>query len=696
MNPFKRVQRRDALVSRAYGESGQMAVFIALVFQVLFVFFAMVINIGLIVHDKINLQNSVDLGAYYAAQRQAEMLNEIGHVNYQIRQDYKLLAWRLRVLGNFGRTTHPAFPGSSAAATDVMNPDPAVSQFPGFCISHRYWQESRAVSPNENLCMQTPESVIPQIPSIPVFIDTFGFNSVVSSIIGGYRREFMNACDGKGSWNWLFGANALMGFRKAVAARKSMIRALSTNLSTPIVPDGMRDLRYGAVFDGVYKTIQKNMTQANRSSFGAGQLTVLNGLSLPGCGDEVARYPNWIKEITIDPVLTYTNFLNQGGGGCRTRIESMFRVPSIDVPGNGAIIQAGDSTGELRYYAKNEPNMPGDPLRSSRGFEKNPWCMAYVGVKAVSSPRKPFNPFGTPIQLTARAFASPFGGRIGPWDKKSWAPGADFSTGVMTDPLLVPRTEPGGTTPDRQGRPEFVPNYSRFPGDTLGLRSNAALAATRPALSGALGEGGGALTVTMYNHLPNLPQHVNGIAWNSQNGTRPKLGAAEIAAIAPDLFDITYYSVEADYYGNYYWRSVSPNSPRFNTATLPNQFTDLGADITSPAVQAFSVKDQINLAGPNLEPNAYWMVKDPAHTLTGWTQQGAVDFSFPTDFFGRCLGSPNKQSGHPPTTGDCIAGGRTGYSVRLVHREFLRFGGHKLGGEDGASSPLRNPPPDTF
>src|SRR5437764_657897 len=92
------------LFSRLRNESGQMTIFIALIFQVLFVFFAMVINISLLVHDKINLQNSVDLGAYYAAERQAEILNEIAHINYQIRQDYKLLTWRYRVLGTLGRT----------------------------------------------------------------------------------------------------------------------------------------------------------------------------------------------------------------------------------------------------------------------------------------------------------------------------------------------------------------------------------------------------------------------------------------------------------------------------------------------------------------------------------------------------------------------------------------------------------------
>src|SRR5690348_4753761 len=88
-------------------QSGQMAIFIALIFQVLFVFFAMIVNVGLIVHDKINLQNSADLAAYYAAQRQAEMLNAIAHQNYEIRQAWKLLAWRIRVLGDLGYKEHP-------------------------------------------------------------------------------------------------------------------------------------------------------------------------------------------------------------------------------------------------------------------------------------------------------------------------------------------------------------------------------------------------------------------------------------------------------------------------------------------------------------------------------------------------------------------------------------------------------------
>ena len=51
------------MISSMKGQHGQASILIAIIFQVLFIFFAMVINVGLLVHDKINLQNSVDIAA---------------------------------------------------------------------------------------------------------------------------------------------------------------------------------------------------------------------------------------------------------------------------------------------------------------------------------------------------------------------------------------------------------------------------------------------------------------------------------------------------------------------------------------------------------------------------------------------------------------------------------------------------------
>src|SRR5437868_12831093 len=97
-------------------QKGQASVLVAIIFQILFIFFAMVINVGLFVHDKINLQNSVDIAAYYGAMKQAEVLNAMAHVNYQIRQAYKLMAWRIWVLGNAAR--NPAYKHGQLSAPD--------------------------------------------------------------------------------------------------------------------------------------------------------------------------------------------------------------------------------------------------------------------------------------------------------------------------------------------------------------------------------------------------------------------------------------------------------------------------------------------------------------------------------------------------------------------------------------------------
>ena len=107
----------------ALNEKGQVSFFIALTFQILFIFFAMVVNVGLLVHHKINLQNSVDMAAYYGASKQAEVMNAIAHINYQMRQSFKLLTWRYRMVGSSGdQTYHPAIKNfSGIGVTNQLN-----------------------------------------------------------------------------------------------------------------------------------------------------------------------------------------------------------------------------------------------------------------------------------------------------------------------------------------------------------------------------------------------------------------------------------------------------------------------------------------------------------------------------------------------------------------------------------------------
>src|SRR4051794_6394598 len=115
-------------------ERGQSAILVAMMFNVLFVFFAMGINVALVVHDKINFQNSTDLAAYYAASKQAEILNAIAHENYMIRQSWKLLAWRYRVMGTIGMIDNAfVHPSHSGNVSDTLY-QPA--QQPSTCMTY--------------------------------------------------------------------------------------------------------------------------------------------------------------------------------------------------------------------------------------------------------------------------------------------------------------------------------------------------------------------------------------------------------------------------------------------------------------------------------------------------------------------------------------------------------------------------------
>ena len=64
--------------------AGQAAVLIALSLFSLIVFVAFATNMGILVNDKIRIQNAADMGAYSAAYREAQVLNELTRINREI------------------------------------------------------------------------------------------------------------------------------------------------------------------------------------------------------------------------------------------------------------------------------------------------------------------------------------------------------------------------------------------------------------------------------------------------------------------------------------------------------------------------------------------------------------------------------------------------------------------------------------
>jgi hypothetical protein len=82
---------------------------IAMMIMTFMLLFQFVINVGLLVNAKINLQNAADLAAYAGASTQARQLNQIAYLNYEMRRQYKKFLFRYYVIGNMAQKQ---FPGS--------------------------------------------------------------------------------------------------------------------------------------------------------------------------------------------------------------------------------------------------------------------------------------------------------------------------------------------------------------------------------------------------------------------------------------------------------------------------------------------------------------------------------------------------------------------------------------------------------
>lgn len=708
-------------------QRGQMALFIVLIFEVLFAFFAMVINVGLSVHDKINLQNAVDLGAYYAASKQAEVLNEIAHLNYQIRQDYKLLTWRHRVLGTMGEGYQLTMPGGGTA---YIKTHPSNSRYVGpenetgfkwnqvpvagipnteepvICIVNSLWHSSKKVYPPDapdDVCNINLASATPALPQIQV---QAGGGSLVFGIIQDMQNaknavdslavQLANKAPEFSYLNWWFGATSMMAYREAAGSRKMIVRQLAKKLSA--ATNDFTDLENQSVREGVLKTIKKNLTAGNLKSFRDSDVKILNSMGSPNCAVEQDGSPRWLSEIMIDPLLLYRHVYTQGYLG------SSYFFRALPITG-GSPALSGTSLMHTNLDAANALSqylVDGLPARNRlhaiRGFEKNPWCMAYVGVFAKTSPSKPFAPKSTSPVFIARSFAMPFGGRIGPWDKTKWNLGSDHSdSGDEIDPLAVPRSL-NGSFPNRQGpdAPRFFPNYSRFPGDKLGLKSHQALAVFR----GASQQGSQALEPIWWAHFFNSGT-VSGdfLAFDETsppNLPPPNIRRIEQAAVAPDLFDVMYYSIEPRYFHSYgkYNATGRINLSNEDFKVIPY---DLGHREGFPAYS--QVRDQTEVASTILDlAKAFWMIRNPAQVLTSWAQTEPNSYDSIPSNFGNCALRPpapvpgdNFRFANP---GNCVVGGRTGYSVRLVSLDYL-LGQHKgLGGPGTSGAILNSPTPE--
>jgi len=636
-------------------QSGQITVFIALLFQVLFVFFAMLINVGMTVHDKINLQNSIDMSVYYGAKKQAEILNAIAHINYQIHQDWKLLAWRLRALGDSARTGHPGI--TTTSRFSIGQPDTlwGESNRATICMTSKTNWSYNSSSGGENICGPGQNVKIPEITDldIPAF---FPWDFAVKDLIKDIKQQVATTCTGMGEFNFSVALAFMSAYRYQVGIRQNMIEKLADNLQN------FTDLEGNSIEEGMLKTVRANLTRANLESLREtpDNFKIFNSMQDLTIND-------WLPNTKIWPLIYYTDLFGTLKTSCTGKAKLLQEKPNNMSGNQNAFIQ---KYGGIIY----EPKGQNEAYHSTRGREKNPWLMVYTGAKISTKPRKPFFPFGDPVELKARGFAKPFGGRVGPWTKQYWTRQKGWAqTGEDVDTLKPARFEDPKTYQMSQAN---IPNFSRFPGDTIGLKSGPTLSIMKTDLVAA------GRDVNLYAHLPEQAA-TNPLAWREGQQNIP-LRNFELAAVAPNLFDITYYSIQPEFHAVYGEK----------LAKIVNTPEEIPMDLGSMPDEPFSVKQQIATI---TEANdfkgfkaAFFKISDWMHVLTNWAPNATMDYSFPAQRFGNCQLEATSQV----TDSSCVAGGRSGYSVKIVSRAYLNSPEHAVGGNPSEKAPLLNAPGD--
>jgi hypothetical protein len=391
-------------------QEGQASIMIGMMVMTFMLFFVFVINTGMLVNAKINLQNAADLAAYAGASTQARQLNHISYLNYEMRRQYKKFLFRYYVIGNMAQATHPKSAGSpgtprrwAPSTQSGTRPDFGV---PSVCIMFK---------DNDNYC---------QLTSLPkIEIPPPGFGDAITQTL---RNQLLTLekvrkanCGSIAEANlrvlllWLFNTdpdhqglgdptnpNLPEESRKAFAVIKGMtlglgilprelilrqrIDTLASYVNAPrqeemnfdkanallTAPDNAANERAVQAFFSAYYTLGNH-------SF-SGDL-VMEEL-LPGTSD---RSELLKLQDTKTQFATYALMYQNGGGPAVANSDCVPKLAPILI--------------------KNLPI----------GVSKDPKALTYYAVRLRAKAKVLFSPFGD-VELKAYAAAQPFGSRIGP------------------------------------------------------------------------------------------------------------------------------------------------------------------------------------------------------------------------------------------------------------------------------------------
>ena len=421
-------------------QKGQVSVMVGAMMMTFLFFFAFVINVGMLVNAKINLQNAADLAAYAGAAVQARQLTRISYLNYEMRRQWKKYLFRIYVLGNMSQDGFPKSPGSGGMKYQPNADEPSVLlPAPSTCM---------IFTANNNYCHVNK---LPKIANISSAIPGEGITEALKAQLDALEKIRQNNCKAIGITNqilnllWTFNTDpSALAFTQSSSSVNAflkdagaLVRSYAKGLG--IVPrELILKFRIQTLQDYVNSPAIRGLTLKTASQ--------LNNRADPAAVERsiqaffsafytLGNHTFPTNTIVMDELLpgdtTKANLLRL------TPLGTAFDIYAVDLD----FASDTDSSCLPKLYATSITN----PL--TLGFAKDESIQTYYAIRLQAKARLLFSPFGD-LDLKAYAAAKPFGSRIGPAATDVGFSSASNVTGSPTgkSPNLSVRANEGGSS----------------------------------------------------------------------------------------------------------------------------------------------------------------------------------------------------------------------------------------------------------
>ena len=452
------VAKRNHILTLKRSEQGQISIFFSASLVVFISIIAFVINVGLFVKAKINLQNATDASAFAGAAVQARQLTKIAYLNWEMRNIYKEWMYKYYVIGSLNTpgvedpTKSTDCPGGKctdfrlASDVDALDPNSVTKDaynFPAVCIHiagsktnvcKRFavpglpeFGGSSMPGPEEASRMFFDELIATKIDdcaarsNLNMLVTTMWAYNIIPSDNTGSNDNLVQQSPGiltdrQGAWpKAMEVAMRIRNLEKVVnrKARSESVCIGGTGSCTPIdqiaSENHLGDERIVKAFYSGYRNLGNEIDFEVKNSF---RLT------------ELPPTPQPIESGSNSNLLIPSSKLYE-----KQYVDLKLMMVNLATFYAALIPRADKGKSGACNISKVAIPVPGYPL----GYYKNPDVVTYYAVKGEAEFEGMFNPFSSEnIKLTAYAAAKPAGGRIGPM----------LFTQVKGQEYIVARTEP--------------------------------------------------------------------------------------------------------------------------------------------------------------------------------------------------------------------------------------------------------------